>query len=215
MTDTITIVWQIEPVTPPRPLRHCSTCGCNRVFHSSGKIRLNANGQRLDAWLIYKCSTCEKTRNRPLVQRAAVTSIAKTDLLAMHVCDPAWVRLREFDLATLGRHATCDKIDISLGLSVTKIMNGEWPEAWSVIDLAINAQHVTGMRLDRLLASELGLARSEQRSMQHTGGLQFDSDSGRMLRKPVVGSFAVRFVAFRLTESQRAALSVRTYDLRP
>jgi hypothetical protein len=205
MTGTITAVWRIEPATAPRPLRHCSTCGDSRPFRSSGKIRLNANGRRLDAWLIYKCTSCEKTWNRPLVERAVVTSIAETDLMAMHISDPVWVSAREYDIGTLGRH--CDKIEISPDLIVTKIINSDRPDAWSVIELAINAQRATGMRLDRLLSSELRLARSELRSMQRTGGLQFASKSDRMLRKPVVGIFALRFVASRLTDGQLGALS--------
>lgn len=133
--------------------------GQPHLFRSSGKIRLNANGRRLDAWLIYKCGSCEKTWNLPLVERVAVTSIAERDLRAMHGSDPAWVREREFDLATLGRY--CDQIDIPPDLTVTKIVEGDLAGAWSVIELVIDAQRPTGQRLDRLLARELKLTRSE------------------------------------------------------
>jgi hypothetical protein len=205
MTGTIIAVWRIEPATAPRPIRHCSICGESRPFHSSGKIRLNANGRRLDAWLIYKCTSCDKTWNRPLVERAAVNTIPATDLTAMHTSDPEWVCTQALDIASLGRHF--DRIEISSDLTVTKITNGDRSDAWSAIELTIDARRATGMRLDRLLARELALARSELRAMQGTGGLQFCSDSDRMLRKPVVGRFTLRFVAFRLTERQVGALS--------
>lgn len=205
MTDTLSVVWRINPITPPRPWRHCSTCGVSRLFRSSGKIRLNANGRRLDAWLIYKCDTCEKTWNLPLVERALVTTIPETDLQAMHRSDPVWVREREFDLATLGRH--CEQINLQPDLTVTKCIEGQWPEVWSVLQLLIVTQRPTGQRLDRLLARELKFSRSELQSIQQAGGLRFDSGSGSVLRKPVRGSFTLRFIASRLTEGQRATVA--------
>lgn len=123
----------------------------------------------------------------------------------MHISDPAWVREREFDLAALRQH--CDEIDISPNVTVTKIVDKDWPEVWSLIKLAVKARYSTGQRLDRLLAAELKLTRSELQSMQRAGGLQFDSADHRILKKPVRGSFTLRFIAVGLTEIQRVALS--------
>ena len=205
MTGIVSVVWRIEPVAPPRPLRHCSTCGASRQFRSSGKIRLNANGRRLDAWLIYKCISCERTWNLPLVERAVVTSIAPRDMQAMHGSDPDWVREREFDLARLGRH--CDRIDLSPDLAVTKTLAGAGPGDWTVLELVIQAQRSTGQRLDRLLARELRLTRSDLQSMLRRGGLEFASADGRILRKPLRGSITLRFIALGLSERQRATVS--------
>ncbi len=204
ITGIVTVIWRIEPVSSPRPLRHCGTCGARRLFQSSGKIRLNANGRRLDAWLIYKCTACDRTWNLPLVERAVVTSITDRDIQAMHRSDPAWVRARELDLPMLRRH--CDQIDVPPDLTITKTIAGGAPETWSVIDLTIHAQRGAGQRLDRFLASELRFARSHLQSMQQTGGLQLDSASGRILKRPVGGSIRLQFLASRLTERQRAVL---------
>ena len=92
------------------------------------------------------------------------------------------VREREFDLAMLGRH--CDRVDIPPDLNVTKTINGARPEAWSVIALAIEAPRVTGQRLDRLLAGELGLTRSELHAMAKAGGLQMESASAKPCENP-------------------------------
>jgi hypothetical protein len=205
MTGTTTVVWRIEPVTAPRPKRHCSTCGESRLFRPSGKVRLNANGRRLDAWLIYKCDVCDRTWNLPLVERALVASITPGDLDAMHRSDPDWVRARVFDRAMLSRY--CDKIDIGPDVAVTKHVQGTWPDTWSVIALEIGVPFASGHRLDRLLAHALGLARSDLKSMQRAGGLQIEGADERVLRKPVGGSVRLRFVAAHLTEPQRRAVS--------
>jgi hypothetical protein len=210
MTGTITVLWRIEPATPPRPRRHCSTCGESRLFRPSGKVRLNANGRLLDAWLIYKCDVCDRTWNLPLVERALVASITRRDLRAMHHSDPDWVRARVFDRAMLSRH--CDKIDIASDVTVTKLVQGTWSDIWSVIALEIEAPFASGQRLDRLLAHALGLGRPNLQSMQRAGGLQIDGAGERILRKPVAGSVQLRFVAAQLTEPQRRAVSDGVWD---
>lgn len=40
-------------------------------FASTGKFRVNANGRRLDVWLIYRCETCGRTLNVPVYERTA------------------------------------------------------------------------------------------------------------------------------------------------
>jgi hypothetical protein len=207
MTEIINVVWTIEPMTPPRPFRHCSSCGGDRPFGASGKVRMNANGRRLDAWLIYRCETCGKTWNLPLLERAAIGTVSTADLQAMQQSDPDWVRARTFDLAVLGRY--CDRIDVAGDLRVTKTVDGDWSEAWSIIALTIHAPDGTGPRLDRLLANELRLSRSDLQSMWRAGGLQCGPGSDRILRLPVRGCVNLRFIATGLTEQQRAGVAGR------
>lgn len=38
-------------------------------FVSAGKFRVNANGRRLDIWLIYRCEKCGRTLNVPIYER--------------------------------------------------------------------------------------------------------------------------------------------------
>lgn len=175
---------------------------------------MNANGRRLDAWLIYKCVSCDKTWNLPLFERAAVSMIAETDLQAMHSSDPAWVRAREFDLAALRQH--CERIDIPSDLRVTKGIESAWPKArsvaWLVLELQIITQHPTGWRLDRLLARELGFSRSELKAMQQSGGLRLTSAPVNMLKKPLRGNVTARFIASGLSEGQHAAVTRKVSD---
>ncbi len=54
-----------------RILRRCGGCGKKQEFVSSGRFRVNANGNRLDVWLIYRCKKCGHTLNIPLYERVA------------------------------------------------------------------------------------------------------------------------------------------------
>ncbi|MGK6315295.1 DUF1062 domain-containing protein [Neorhizobium sp. DT-125] len=60
MCDILRVEWTVIPKSPPRPILSCAGCGSQRPFRSSGRIRLNASGKRLDAWLIYKCTACRQ-----------------------------------------------------------------------------------------------------------------------------------------------------------
>lgn len=50
-------------------LRRCGGCGKKMAFVCSGKFRVNANGRRLDVWLIYRCERCGRTLNVPIYER--------------------------------------------------------------------------------------------------------------------------------------------------
>ncbi len=41
----------------------CGGCGKKQEFINSGKFRVNANGNRVDIWLIYRCKKCKHTWN--------------------------------------------------------------------------------------------------------------------------------------------------------
>ena len=44
-------------------------------FRNSGKFRLNANGNKLDVWLIYQCEKCKHTFNLTIYERKKPSSI--------------------------------------------------------------------------------------------------------------------------------------------
>lgn len=204
MTGIYNVHWTVEPTTAPQPWKHCSNCGDIRPFLSSGKIRLNANGRKLDAWLIYKCAACERTWNRPIAERLAVASLSKADLHAMQRSDPSWVRVREFDLGALRRY--CNRVEMSPEISIAKASIDMVFESWSAIVITINATHPTGQRLDRLLATELNVSRSSLVSIYRAGALQIEPVSRAGLKKLVSGSLAVRFIASKLPEKHRKAI---------
>ena len=52
-----------------RIIRRCGGCGKKTVFTSAGKFRVNANGRRLDIWLICRCERCGHTWNVPVYER--------------------------------------------------------------------------------------------------------------------------------------------------
>lgn len=50
-------------------IRKCSVCGRKSIYTNSNKFRVNANGNRIDVWLIYQCRKCKHTYNLTIYER--------------------------------------------------------------------------------------------------------------------------------------------------
>jgi hypothetical protein len=181
MSDCLSVRWTIVPRDCPRPVLACPTCGGDRPFHPSGKIRLNANGKRLDAWLIYKCDDCDRTWNRPFLERRLATDVPPSDLAALRSGDPVFVRRLAFDLAALRRKtsliAQSDEVDVE------KVVIGGAVAAAGV-EIGLTVPYPVGLRLDRLLATELGLARSRIVALANDGRLVVGGGGNALKRPP-------------------------------
>ncbi len=182
MFDALTVRWTIVPQNSPEPWLPCSGCGSVRAFRSSDKIRLNANGRKLDAWLIYKCVACDKTWNRPIFERRNARSIDSDVIRAMEANDPDWVPGLAFDRDALRRHT--QRIEGSAEFRVRKNLVRE-PSDWTRLDIGLAVPLPTDLRLDRLLASELPLARSSLGRMIESGSLRVLSAQGDALRRRI------------------------------
>ncbi|MGY5779285.1 DUF1062 domain-containing protein [Rhizobium sp. LEGMi135b] len=179
MCNILQVRWTISPKTSPQPWIACSGCGCQRPFSSSGKIRLNANGKRLDAWLVYKCIDCDKTWNRTLFERRAVHDLSPSTLEALQRSDPDWVRAQEFDLDGLKRKTTRieEPPDVTIRKEAIRAASD-----WTALSIEISAEFPVNLRVDRLLASELAISRSRLQALHGRGKLEAHPDRNDFLR---------------------------------
>lgn len=187
MSDRLFVRWTIVPRDCPSPVLACPTCGGDRPFHSSGKIRLNANGKRLDAWLIYKCDDCDRTWNRPIFERRLVADIPPADLAALRAGHPALVRRLAFDLAALRRKTPVILQSDSVEIGKT-VIGGK--AGATDIEILLATPYPVGLRLDRLLAAELSLARSRIAALADSGRLVAGGSSA--LKRPPCDGQTVR-----------------------
>ncbi|MEM1284312.1 MAG: DUF1062 domain-containing protein [Pseudomonadota bacterium] len=183
MAGTLSVRWTLTPSYAPIPWRHCPTCATTRPFQSSGKIRLNANGRRLDAWLIYRCLDCDQTWNRTLFERRPVQQLSAHELEALQQSCRSSVDAFEQDVTALRRQA--DRVEISNEVQVVKPLRPDIFGCPSTIDLALSVPHATGCRLDRLLARELGLSRKQLLNGEKAGWLAIEGGGSKALRRPI------------------------------
>lgn len=182
MCAALQVRWTITAKTAPEPWIACGGCGGPRAFRSSGKIRLNANGRRLDAWLIYNCTDCDKSWNRPLFERRAVREIDPAILAALQSNDPRWASAEAFNLGALRRASP--RIDEFADVAIAKeiVRDSQSP---TTIAIALVVPLPTSLRLDRLLASEFAVSRARLQALEDRCVLRIKSDRTDALRRRV------------------------------
>jgi hypothetical protein len=183
MSDVLQVKWTIVAEKPPQPLMHCSRCNGTASFRTSDRIRVNANGRRIDAWLIYKCTACDSTWNRPILERGHVRSIDPLFLAALQANDPRLVRRLALDIEDLKRRVRrVQQFDETV---VVKEVQSLSSRPARQVEIHFVVPYPTACRLDRLLAAELRLSRRHVQGMADSGALVGVPTRPRALRNPV------------------------------
>lgn len=73
------IEYKVVPTDTFKIVRGCSGCGCKQTFASRDTFRVNANGNKLDVWLIYGCERCNHTYNLPIYERIHPAKVPETE----------------------------------------------------------------------------------------------------------------------------------------
>jgi hypothetical protein len=164
---------------------------------------VNANGKRVDAWLIYKCTLCDNTWNRPVLERRHVSTIDPHLLAALQANDPDLSRRLAFE--TLRRRLKVAHVDDA---TVRKEVVSESPRPADRLEIVCVVPETTGLRVDRLLSTELRLSRSRIRNMQNAGHLAACPDG---LRRPLRNGLQVRIELRGVHDGDKIALAAGGY----
>ena len=74
------IEYRIIPDQSFKVIRKCATCNKKTRFHNSKRFRVNANGNKIDVWLIYNCEKCKHTLNLTIYERKTSSQIASKEV---------------------------------------------------------------------------------------------------------------------------------------
>lgn len=179
MHSLLQVQWRVTPLKLPRPWLPCARCDARRPFVCSGKFRVNAQKKRIDAWLIYRCAHCEQNWNFPVLERCPVNAIEPALLRALTESDAALARHHAFDLVRLGRYSL--EIEAFPELQVEKRLLSSVAAEAGRAEIEILAASALGIRLDRLLAVELGLSRGRIERLERRGALSVSPNVNRTL----------------------------------
>lgn len=182
MSGYLRIRWTIIPSIAPQPLINCNRCGGLKAYRCSGKFRVNANGKRIDAWLIYRCVDCDNSWNFGILERCNRRDIDPARLAALESNDPALARRHAFDVVALRNQV--GRVEEFPDVAVRKDVLDDIRENALVLELRLKVEVPTSLRLDRLLANELGMSRSRLQALEERRLLAVDPGT-KALRKPV------------------------------
>jgi hypothetical protein len=180
--------WRIVPVETPRVRRHCPRCGAPRWFRSSDAFRVNARQRRVDVWLIYRCGDCDATWNREVFTRALPRDIGAGLYHRLQHNDRETAWRMAFDVSTLVRLGV--EVDADCPVMVERIGTGGHGET-----IALELAHPCHVRLDKLLAAELGWSRSRLRRAVERGEVRVEPGGAAALRRPARDGQVIRWCA--------------------
>jgi hypothetical protein len=192
-------------VTSPSEItlsRHCPRCKLTRRFASSGKFRVNAQKKRIDAWLIFRCTACDDRWNWPVHERRPVGALDPAELDALMRNDPTLAARHAWAAVEAGNAGAA--ADPAVHVSVIAPAT----DATRVIEVVLA---ITGasLRLDRLLAQALNLARREIEVLDETAAMTVIPAARKTLRRPADDGQRITIDLARCSEDTAARLRRR------
>jgi hypothetical protein len=179
MSSLIRVEWTLVSKARLTVARPCGRCGQLRHFASTNKFRLNANGSRLDAWLIYACQSCGHRWNREVMKRKPVSAVPSDLLSALQANDQM---LAETLAANLGGHPSGPSKPSDFELQRRVVPSRAQADGRAAV-LCIRNPGRVPVRLDRVLSNGLGLPRRNIKRLVTNGELMASGGSRNTFRK--------------------------------
>lgn len=163
--------YTIIPEESFRIIRNCSGCGCKAVFHNTNYFRVNANGNKVDVWLIYQCIKCKHTNNLTIYERRRPESIDKLEYekFISNSSDLA------FEYGTDIQFFTRNKAEVDWTNIKYKIeekfekMNGVHSFFHPDDLLVLDNPFVLKIRTDKIVSNLLNLSRAQIKALKEAG----------------------------------------------
>jgi len=162
-----TIEYRILPRHAYKIQRNCSGCKGKSNYVNTGNFRVNANGNRIDVWLIYQCEKCRHTYNLTVHERVKPTEIPEENYKRFLANDAKLALEYGMDKALLARNkAFISDEDMEYDL-LPKIQN-EIPEKQEeILKTQIILENPYGLKVreDKLVSEILKISRSKAKKI--------------------------------------------------
>lgn len=162
-----TIEYRILPRHAYKIQRNCSGCKGKSNYVNTGNFRVNANGNRIDVWLIYQCEKCRHTYNLTVHERVKPTEIPEENYKRFLANDAKLALEYGMDKALLARNkAFISDEDMEYDL-LPKIQN-EIPEKQEeILKTQIILENPYGLKVreDKMVSEILKISRSKAKKI--------------------------------------------------
>ncbi|MEZ3426388.1 MAG: DUF1062 domain-containing protein [Lachnospiraceae bacterium] len=146
-------------------IRNCPKCGRKTHYINTKKFRINANGNKLDIWLIYQCLECKHTLNLTIYERRKVSSIRKKEYQCFLDNDEQLADTYGKNMQLFMKNKAdidFDRLHYDFVKLHETIESGEFGER---IVITIKNPHQLKIRLEKQIAIVLGLSRTLVKSL--------------------------------------------------
>lgn len=159
-------------------IRNCPDCGRKTHFKNTKKFRVNANGSKLDVWLIYQCEECRHTLNLAIYERQKVSSISKEEFQRFLDNDEKLAERYGKSLQLFQKNkADIDFDRINYGyVRLRETM--EKSESGEQTLITIHNSYGLKIRPEKQIAAVFGLSRSQVKTLLEEGEIEIKRKEG-------------------------------------
>lgn len=158
--------YSIVPEESYKVIRNCSGCGCKSFYRNTNNFRVNANGKKLDVWLIYQCERCKHTLNLSIYRGKNPAEIPKEQYKLFLANDRALSESYGTDRLFFAEN----KAEIDIKDIACRIVSDKKPTEFLNGDLIeINYPNGLKIRPDKLVANLLGVSRNIEKKLEQGG----------------------------------------------
>ena len=165
------IEYEIVPIDSLAVIRNCPGCGKKSRFINTKRFRVNANGNRLDVWLIYQCEKCKHTYNLSIYERVRAASLSEDEYQRFLSNDEQLAEMygRNYNLFKM------NKAEIALeavNYQITRL--GGIPDCKNYqhpVEIMIHNPCGLKIRPEKQIAEVLNLSRSQVEKMMEQGDI--------------------------------------------
>ncbi|MBD5507650.1 MAG: DUF1062 domain-containing protein [Lachnospiraceae bacterium] len=143
----------------------CPKCDRKTHFKNTKKFRVNANGNKLDIWLIYQCEKCKHTLNLTIYERQKVSSIPKEEYQGFLDNNEQLAEMYGRNMQLFRKNKADINFD-SLDYDFVKLHETlETNESGEQLLITINNPYQLKIRPEKQIAEVLGLSRSQVKNL--------------------------------------------------
>ncbi len=162
-----TIEYTILPIHAYKIQRNCSGCKGKSNYINTGNFRVNANGNRIDVWLIYQCEKCRHTYNLTVHERVKPTEIPEENYKRFLANDAKLALEYGMNKALLAKNKAFIS-DEDMGYELLPKASDEKLET----QIILHNPYELKVRNDKLVSEILQISRSQAKKMLDDGSVK-------------------------------------------
>ena len=162
-------------------IRNCPKCGRKTYFKNTKKFRVNANGNKLDVWLIYQCEECKHTLNLSIYERREVSSIPKEAYRCFLDNEERFAEMHGKNVQLFRKNKVTidfEKVNYEFVKLHETMEYGDFEEQ---IVIAVNNPHQLKIRPEKQIAEAFKLSRSQVKKFMMQGRIRVEDVSAEMI----------------------------------
>lgn len=160
-----TKAYQIIPKESYKIIRNCSGCGGKAIYENTCHFRINANGNKLDVWLIYQCRKCKHTYNLSIYERIKPQMIQRDEYEGFLANNPALAKIYGLNKQLMAKN----KVEVDWNDLAYELVGESLEGTLGIGSIEIQNPYGLKLRTEKVLSEILQISRNKVKLLEKEG----------------------------------------------